>query len=137
MPAGYMHQRYLSPTQVGFNAASIDTAADGNWIDCAGFNRCTILCFHDYAAATGVEFYLEVKDQRDVAHLMTVQTDDGSGVYTLDPWKLQRTTGADTYWEVYIERINALEMRIVDALGQGSPSGDALTASITLAYAGG
>jgi len=136
MPSGFMRQKYYSPAEVGFNAVSIDTAADGSWVECWGYNRVTVMCFHDYAAATGVEFYLEVKDDQDVAHYVTVQEDDGSGVFSLYKWKMQYTTGADAYWEAYVERINAKYIRIADALGQGSPSGDKLTASILVAYAG-
>lgn len=137
MPAGFMRQKYVSPADVGMSAQDIDTAADGSWVPCDNYNRLTIMAFHDYAAATGIEFYLEIKDDQDVAHLMTVATDGGSGVYTFSPWKLQASTGADKYYEFYIERLNAKFVRIADALGQGSPSGDKLTASMLLAYAGG
>jgi len=136
MPGGFMRQKYYSPTEVGMVLQDIDTAADGTYVDCWGYNRVTLYCFHDYAAATGVELYLQVKDDTDTDHYVTVQTDEGSGVYTLDKWKMQYTTGADAYWEAYVERINAKYIRVADALGQGSPSGDKLTVSILLAYAG-
>lgn len=136
MPSGFMRQKYYSPAELGFNATSIDTSADGTFVDCDGYDKVTLMLFHDYAAATGVELYLQVKDDQDIAHYVTVQEDETGGVFTLYKWKMQYTTGADAYWEAYIDCINAKQIRIADALGQGSPSGDKLTASMLLAYAG-
>ena len=136
MPAGFMRQKFFTPTEVGFNATSIDSAADGLWLPCDGYNRMGILCFHDYAAATGVELYLDLKDSDGNVYQMTVDTDDGSGVYTASRWKRQFTTGADARWEFYVERLNAKFVRLSDVLGQGSPSGDIFTARVWLAYAG-
>lgn len=136
MPGAFMRQTYVAPAATGFNLQDIDTAADGSWVPCDDYNTVTLYCFHDYAAATGVELYIEVKDDRDVASYLTVATDGGGGVYTLDEWKMQITTGADTEWECMVRNINARYLRVADALGQGSPSGDKLTISMLLAYIG-
>ena len=80
--------------------------------------------------------YFEVKNDLGTAHYITVDTDDGAGVYTAAKWKRQITTGADLYWEWIVRDINARYIRLADVLGQGSPSGDKLTASLLLAYDG-
>lgn len=134
MPGGqsFTRQIYYAPSETGFNLQDIDSAADGTFVNCDGYNQLTAFLFHDYAAATGVQAYAETKDDQGVASYIMRDDDEGGGVYTSYRWKRQYTTGADRYW-VWNFRINAKQFRLSDVVGQGSPSGDKLSVSYLLA----
>jgi hypothetical protein len=122
------------PATVGLNAQDIDTAADSNILACKGYNQCTLEIFHDYAAATGVQFNVTQVDEDGTEFYVAQSSDGGSGTVTLARrlYSYVHSAGADRYLAVQFP-INCHRLKIESLLGTGSPSGDKATVRVRFA----
>ena len=134
----HTEQLFFDPAHTGFNATSVDAAANGRWMPCTGYNQLTLEVFYDRAAGTGLEFYLETSPTDPSS--ATAEASAGfimagdlasTGIETLTKRKWLRTVSVDDRFMVNIP-INCRWVRIADMLSTGSPVGDTATVYATL-----
>ena len=87
------HLREVSAADMGVNAVAGDATTEGTWINCAGYNQCTLMVFYDHST-TGGNLVFNIGVSNDGSTEFLLQTSStSSGVATLSDLQYKKVTG--------------------------------------------
>ena len=121
------HLREVSAADMGVNAVAGDATTEGPWINCAGYNQCTLMVFYDHSTTGGnLVFNVGVSNDGGTTEYLLQSSALSAGVATLSDLQYKKVTGTADKLFVVDFPLNYEYFRVAN-LGLGGHANDKIT----------